>query len=50
MTTSVKMMVAPEGISRKYEIKSPVNVPMKATIEEKMIRLLKSFVKRLAVA
>ena len=48
--TRVKMMVAPEGILRKQEKNNPEMVPKKANNDEKTNSLLKSFVKRLAVA
>ena len=48
--TNVKMIAAPDGISKKYEINRPEMVPNSANKVEKINSFLKSFVYKFAVA
>lgn len=48
--TSVKIIAAPEGISRKYDINNPEIVPVNANIVDKTSNFLKSLVNKFADA
>jgi hypothetical protein len=50
MITRVKIMAAPDGISRKYEINNPDKVPVKAKTDDKISSFLKSLVNKFAEA
>ena len=50
IVTSVKIMAAPEGIFKKYEINNPEIVPIKAKTDERISSFLKSLVNKFAVA